>query len=362
MFSIVPNKATAKIARQAQANKVKKSIAYLMRECATKMKLIDEDIDFAIIKLDKINYLAPEIHHLHHTLQSAMRNQSIKETKFTLTKLVHSINDSKNREPWINVSSIGNLEWETSIANEAIRLTEKDCGKVAVINSISESELSESKDILNAALNLIARYDPEMFDEIYVQVAQIKLFNGKITMGLTDVRMLGAMFIRLPRIQLNPVFYFLEHIIHEASHIHLNCLMSIDPLILNHPDERFISPLRSDLRPMVGVYHATFVSTRIARSLKKLYLETNDLNLLHPLAETIDEVIRGIIEINEYANLTDNGKKMVDDMQNTMEDVICMKEWNDYDFTNPRTHRFGAGMTKVDAFKNYYHENYISKI
>lgn len=362
MFTVNPNKFIAELARQAQSEKVKKSIIYLIRECATKLKLNDVDISASLNNLDKIDRLSPEIHHLHHVLQIAMRRQDISAANITLKKFIQKLIHYSTPDTWITVSSISDSEWEVFIKNEAIRLTEKDCGKIAKIEPIVDSELNIAKDVLNAAINLIARHDPEMFDEIHEQVRMIKLFNGKITMGLTDVRMLGAMFIRLPHTQINPVLYFFEHIIHEASHIHLNCLMAIDPLILNSPEERFMSPLRPDLRPMIGVFHATFVSTRIVRSLIKLYRSTNNPDLLHPLAESMDEVIRGIPEINQNAKLTDNGKRLVEDMQNILDAAIFIKEWKDYDFTTSRPHRFGSGVTKVSAFSRYYRENNLSKL
>lgn len=361
MFTINPDRDSAKLARQAQSDKVKKSIAYLIQECVTKLKLSDIDISLSLNTLGSIDRLPPEIHHLHHALQASMRKQDVPITKLTFNKLINTLMNYAVQDSWINVSSIGNSEWETFIANEAIRLTEEDCGETAVIEPILESELNPAKDILNAAINLIARYDPEMFDEICEQVSIIKLFNGKITMGLTDVRMLGAMFIRLPRTKINPVLYFFEHIIHEASHIHLNCLMAIDPIILNLPDERFISPLRPDLRPMIGVFHATFVSTRIVRSLMKLLQTTNDFDLLHPLAESLDEVIRGITEIKKNAKLTENGKQLLEEMQNVLDFGSRINEWKNYDFTKPRSHRFGAGKTIIDTFSSYCHENYLSK-
>lgn len=39
---------------------------------------------------------------------------------------------------------------------------------------------------------------------------------------------------------------------------------------LNSPEELFPSPLRMDPRPMDGIYHATFVTTRMHRAVKGL--------------------------------------------------------------------------------------------
>ena len=55
-----------------------------------------------------------------------------------------------------------------------------------------------------------------------------------------------------------------EVLAHEAGHSLLFGLTVDEPLVLNEDDELFISPLRPDPRPMDGIYHATFVSARMA--------------------------------------------------------------------------------------------------
>lgn len=351
MFSIHPNKISAKESRLAQSDRVKKSITYLIEECVNKIEFSGDSAQASLSKLREIERIPPEIHYYHHSLQAAMRRQSINDANIELAKLINAIVNTYAQSNWINISSIGGTDWERFIVNEAIKLTEVDCRKLVEINPISESELNVSKDIVISSLCTIARNDPEMFDEIQEQVRIIKLFNGKVTMGLTDVRMLGAMFIRLPRTNINPELYFLEHIIHEASHIHLNCLMAIDPCILNSPEERFVSPLRSDLRPMIGVFHATFVSARVARTIIKLYQATNNDNLIHTLAETLDEIIRGISEIEAHAILSLAGKKIIESIKEILDSGKALPIWRDYDFSNQRTHRFGSGSTKINDIR-----------
>ncbi len=57
--------------------------------------------------------------------------------------------------------------------------------------------------------------------------------------------------------------YFLDHITHETSHLVLHTLMNVDPLITNGHAQRFDAPIRPDPRPLYGIYHATFVLSRI---------------------------------------------------------------------------------------------------
>lgn len=351
MYNITPNKYLAAKARYSISEKIKKSITYLINESAHKLNINDDKIAMALATINKIDRLMPEIHYYHHALQMAMRAQNKLETRIGLMRLVDSLCCYTLSDELISILTIGNSIWEKFSVTEAIRLAKEDCNQIAVIEPLSTIELSINRNRLNEAIDLIAEYDSDMFEELIEQVSMIKLFRGKVTMGFTDLRILGAMFIRVPRPNLNPVLYFFEHVIHEASHIHLNCLMAIDPLILNSRDERFQSPLRNDPRPMIGVFHATYVSARIARSLIKVFQNTDDYELLHPLAETLDETLRGMVEIKKNAKLTGHGLELMASIHELLELARSMPEWQNYDFAKQRTHRFGAGVTKVANFQ-----------
>ncbi|GEM_PF-4180333 len=279
-----------------------------------------------------------------------MRDQDPFLAKKRLFQVVDVILNNSLRKNYISIASISNSEWEDFVVAEAKRLVKEDCGGIAEIEPVFEPDLSLAKDRICAALCTIARYDPEMFSEIKQHVWMIKIFCGKITMGFTDMRILGAMLIRLPAKVASPVMYFVEHIVHEASHIHLNCLMAIDPLILNSPDDRYISPLRTDLRPMMGVFHAMYVSAKIARTFMKLYLGTGNNKLLQPLAETLDETIRGIAEIEKNAQLTFMGQSLLASVKEFIDSAKLLPEWKQYNFSKENIHRYGVGATKVAAF------------
>lgn len=61
-----------------------------------------------------------------------------------------------------------------------------------------------------------------------------------------------------------------EAIAHEAGHSLLFGLTTDEPLVFNPDDELYPSPLRRDPRPMDGIYHATFVSARMAWTMARL--------------------------------------------------------------------------------------------
>ncbi len=61
-----------------------------------------------------------------------------------------------------------------------------------------------------------------------------------------------------------------EVMAHESAHILLYACASDEALVTNPDEELFASPLRTDLRPMDGIYHATFVSARMHWAMDQL--------------------------------------------------------------------------------------------
>lgn len=87
-----------------------------------------------------------------------------------------------------------------------------------------------------------------------------------------------------------------EVLAHEAGHSLLFGLTIDEPLVLNDDDELFVSPLRPDPRPMDGIYHATFVSARMAWTMETLA----DSGLL----DAIDQKHARIEAAKDRANFT----------------------------------------------------------
>lgn len=107
-------------------------------------------------------------------------------------------------------------------------------------------------------------------DAIVHEVVAIGSVPGRAEQldGGSHFRLWGALF-------LNADFHptdaaMVEVIAHESAHSLLFGLCTEEPLILNDDDERFPSPLRIDLRPMDGIYHATFVSARMHMATTRL--------------------------------------------------------------------------------------------
>jgi HEXXH motif-containing protein len=82
------------------------------------------------------------------------------------------------------------------------------------------------------------------------------LFNGASTFFLWGAALLNA-HVRRSSISI------VDLLIHESSHVLLFGLSANQALTRNRTDERYASPVREDKRPIDGIFHACFVTTRV---------------------------------------------------------------------------------------------------
>lgn len=111
-----------------------------------------------------------------------------------------------------------------------------------------------------------------MHGEVTELVSSIRLYEQQHIGSVSSPRSFGLMHLHLPTSDAeiaDPTACFVDRITHETSHIALNAVMTHDKLVLNDPTERFSSPLRTDPRPLVGIYHGTFVLSRVVHVLSR---------------------------------------------------------------------------------------------
>lgn len=108
-----------------------------------------------------------------------------------------------------------------------------------------------------------------------------------------------------------------EVLAHEASHALLFGMTIEEPLVLNPDDELYPSPLRVDPRPMDGIYHATYVSARMAWAMEQLaasgLLSDEERAAAMAAARSDrDNHARGLTVIDAHGRLSDTGARILD--------------------------------------------------
>lgn len=127
--------------------------------------------------------------------------------------------------------------------------------------------------LLDAGRALTARELPDLHAEIASIVNTVLLGQGQPGAamefdGASHYQFWGLLVLN-PRHHRTPLAVA-EVLAHEAGHALLFGLTVDEPLVLNPDDELFASPLRRDPRPMDGIFHATFVSARMAFAMERL--------------------------------------------------------------------------------------------
>jgi hypothetical protein len=348
----LPASDVARDALEAHSCKIRRSIVHLLEVMQSSAGVAHPEISTVIEVVRRSLRFPPETHFYHNKLISAMRCQDPDTAETAYQKLARSL-IGKHDSSAISIANIGAAAWEREVLGSAVEIASLETGQDACAQPLSPDEFAEQSANLGTGLNIIRRHHPSMYSELTALVQSIKLFSGKITQGLTDTRAFGEIYVRIPRQCVAPVPYYVEHVVHEASHTYLNCLMADDAIVLNEAGEKYTSPLRKDPRPMYAVYHATFVAARMALAFKTIFESTNDSHWAKLLAEVADETLRGIDTIRKSAILTVRGQAIFIEINRLLSQISGMPIWRHFDFKQVRPHRGGAGIAQHSTFQTF---------
>jgi HEXXH motif-containing protein len=128
-------------------------------------------------------------------------------------------------------------------------------------NPCSETALQQCQ----LALEFLEKTGAAFAEEIRIVARQVVLFQA------TDFYSTSALYAH-GSIWMNPqkhwrTAHYIDTLLHESGHLIL-MLTQVEGRILENSFERMRSPLRTDSRPMVGVFHALYVLDRIYQGLK----------------------------------------------------------------------------------------------
>lgn len=173
---------------------------------------------------------------------------------------------------------------------------------------------------IHAGLALIHAEMPDLHDEITGIVRQIVLSQApkgaKFEFdGASHYQYWGLLLLN-PNHHATPLAV-VEVLAHEAAHSLLFGLTVEEPLVFNPDDELFPSPLRADPRPMDGIYHATYVSARMAWAMDRMAasprLSQQDRKIAAEAARKDRENFRsGYQVVQAHGRLSDTGAQIMD--------------------------------------------------
>lgn len=187
------------------------------------------------------------------------------------------------------------------------------------IAPITTVEAEDFTKILNEGFSLMQQAMPELYGEISAIVHEIILARApkgdKMEFdGASHYQFWGLLMLN-PKHHPTPL-QVVEVLAHEASHSLLFGLTIEEPLVFNADNELYASPLRVDLRPMDGIYHATYVSARMCWAMENLaasgLLSQKDSAIAREAAQRDRQnYIKGLSVIDAHGRLSNTGKRVM---------------------------------------------------
>ena len=187
--------------------------------------------------------------------------------------------------------------------------------------SPADSESAMSTRMLQEAIDIVSQVDPGLHNEIEALLVRIYLAtaskhpSAKRFGGVTSFLVWGASFINID-------FYktrwdAVQFLVHEITHSLLFGLSFDDPLVQNVPEEGYKSPLRSDPRPMDGIFHAALVCGRLA-DFNRAWLDSGLAKAAdrESSMKAVEDNLRlfrdGVAVINKHGKLSERARQLVE--------------------------------------------------
>ena len=163
------------------------------------------------------------------------------------------------------VVTLGEPYFEPSATERILRWLDLEPDNAMGLVALDADELQRARQDISRALAALAVWTPGFYGELVAVVRQlivVKPSGGqRLTFrGASSFALWGAL---AGNCQAHDHWWeWVPTLVHEAAHSILFALARHAPLVENDPAERYASPLRSDPRPLDGIYHAAFVSAR----------------------------------------------------------------------------------------------------
>jgi HEXXH motif-containing protein len=185
----------------------------------------------------------------------------------------------------------------------------------------SAAGLESFRQQYDVAQEIVAECDGELSQELGHLIRMIvpaaprdhtpdQRFNGASTFLAWGAVLLNSELKRHP-------MEMIDLLVHESGHLLLFGLVEGGALTENAPSERYTSPLSQDPRPIDGIFHACFVSTRVHIAMSRLIesgsLDHQSLAVARELANRNgSSAARGLEVLSAHARATAKGQPVLE--------------------------------------------------
>ncbi len=209
-----------------------------------------------------------------------------------------------------------------------VRWFDMEPDNAMALEALDDAELQAASRQLSKALDVLRTTAPDFFGEFQAITTEIVFAKpgpaAKLSFGgASSFALWGGMALNM---EAHPDWWlYLPRIVHEYSHNLLFGIARDEPLVLNPHEERRRSPLRSDPRPIDGIFHAGFVSAREATAMQQIIDGLGDgdapdaQGLRAYCSRTRDESARSfadcLVVLREHARFSGLGARILDDTE-----------------------------------------------
>jgi HEXXH motif-containing protein len=245
-------------------------------------------------------------------------------------RLLESICTQPRPEPGLQIRELGNGMSEEESARYVRQVTTDPEISFKLVPPAAAAAKS-SRERIGQALELLHAADPELGGETLGLIREIILCAGEnrddafLFDGASSPLLWGAIVINAGRP--GDEVAMAQMLVHESAHNLLFGLCPDEPLLTNDPDARYASPLREDLRPLEGIYHATFVTARMHRATRRL-VESGLLSAEQKkraeaaAAGNEKSFASGLETLDQHADLTGPGKAILESARSYMQPFL----------------------------------------
>lgn len=170
---------------------------------------------------------------------------------------------------------------------------------------------------INKAIQTIHHYTPLMGCEVDHFMKKVYITSSPKMISGTSFNLFGAIYLGDSLLKEHDIIMSTS-IIHEVAHLYFYALSTIDPLIVNDYEEKYPSPLKTDERPLIAVFHAVFVLSRMVNFLKQILNYPKSPLYQEALIEYHKNIAffeAGYETVSKNAKLTTMGKKFLRDIR-----------------------------------------------
>ncbi len=186
---------------------------------------------------------------------------------------------------------------------------------------IPELDSIRTKQMIDSAWSIIKKVNHEAYKESRILAPVIIVIKSPGLISVSNFNLLGNLCVADCSTKKYIVDY-IEAIIHECAHTILFSLSVNDELVCNDIGQTYQSAIRQDPRPMMGIFHAFFVATRVVMFFRellssKIKLESQERKRVQKILQKFTTVYLGSIEtIKKHAKLTAQSEKIVHECEN----------------------------------------------